>query len=172
MSVTLHSTDPSMLDPCITGINNERSKRCALEEAIIEKDLRFQSPLHFVDQPELYYSCLQIALVQLRLVEKVLRCDYEAARKDFAASRISVRPDVTDLVTVTDEIQNTRTLLAEVRQFHICFRLDLGSLMPTTFWYKCALTSYLLHVTSWLFFSSMLTLETSFPASSGFRWKL
>jgi hypothetical protein len=65
----------------VAVINHESVAAKALSTKVIEKDIKFQSPLLFLDQPALYIHCLRVAITQLGLVRQVLKTDHDAALK-------------------------------------------------------------------------------------------
>lgn len=93
--------------------------RTTLQDAVLEKELRYRDPLQYIDQPDVYINSLQLALVQLNLVQKVLKVDYKAAMKDFRASRREVKPTMKDIVASREEIKENQLRLATVRSFNI-----------------------------------------------------
>ena len=69
-------------------INREKLKRSSLRDALLDKDLKFQSPLHFLDSSDMYTNSLRISIIQLILVRGVLQADLTAAKK-VASHRVS-----------------------------------------------------------------------------------
>jgi hypothetical protein len=111
----------------------ESTKQTSLRDALLERDMRFTNPLHFVDQADVYVSALQVSSVQLSLVEEVLAHDYAAAvkvcgvshhdgkwlttaqmRQDYNASTITTKPDDEELQLVREELQAFTARLREV----------------------------------------------------------